>query len=150
VRDVAHDLPRVRRAFGDTGYGPWAPSDIINNAVLPLCAVQGYTPQVNCVDQGWDHVRSSPGGWSYNRAGLAGCGGCDYSHPPPCDWNGQNGGRDSRRPSLCDRSIHPDHRCCGFFLNVQCDACKQVGHVAMDESSDFLAVCHILESSLSE
>jgi hypothetical protein len=78
VRDVAHGLPRVRGAFGDTGYGPWAPSNIVDDAVLPLCVVQGYTPQVYHVDQGWDHVRSSPGVWSYDRAGSAGCGGRDY------------------------------------------------------------------------
>jgi hypothetical protein len=45
VRDVAHGLPPVRRAFGDTGYESWAPSDFFNNADLPLCAIQGYSPQ---------------------------------------------------------------------------------------------------------
>jgi hypothetical protein len=88
VCDVAHGLPCVRCAFGDTGCGLWAPSNIVNDAVLPLCAVQGYTPQVYRVDQGWDHVLSSPCGRSYDRAGSAGRGGHDYSPPPPCDWNG--------------------------------------------------------------
>ena len=46
VRDVAHGLPSVRRAFGDTGYESWAPSDFFDDADLPLCAIQGYSPQV--------------------------------------------------------------------------------------------------------
>jgi hypothetical protein len=39
VRDVAHGLPCVRRAFGDTGYGSWAPSDFFNDMDLQLCAI---------------------------------------------------------------------------------------------------------------
>jgi hypothetical protein len=148
VRDVAHGLPCVCHAFGDIGYGPWAPSNIIDNAVLPLCAVQGYTPQVYRVDQGWDHVCSSPGGWSYDRAGLAGRGSCDYSCPPPCDWNGRNGGRDGGHSSPRDRSIRPDHPRCGFLPNVQCDACNRVGHVATN--CDMLAMALFLDKYVKQ
>ncbi len=50
VRDVAHGLPRVRPAFENTGYESWALSDFFDDADLPLCAIQGYLPQVYCVD----------------------------------------------------------------------------------------------------
>jgi hypothetical protein len=129
VHDVAHGLPHVRRAFGDTGYGSWAPSDFFNNADLPLCAIQGYLPQVYRMDQGWDHDPPSPSGRPYVRAGSAGRGGHDYGCPPPCDWNGRNNGCDGGRPSPCDRLIRPDQNRCGFLPNVQCDACKWIGHV---------------------
>jgi hypothetical protein len=108
VHDIAHGLPCVCRAFGDTGYGSWAPSDFFTNADLPLCAIQGYSPQVHRVDQGQDHDRPLPSGQPYVRAGSAGCGGRDYGRPPPRDWNGCNNGRDGGRPSPHDCSIRPN------------------------------------------
>jgi hypothetical protein len=118
VRDVAHGLPCVCRAYGDTGYGSWAPSDFFNDADLPLCAIQGYFPQVYCVDQGRDHDRPLPCGRPYVRAGSAGCGGCDYGRLPLCDWNSRNNGRDGGRPSPCNCLIRSDRNRRGFLPNV--------------------------------
>jgi hypothetical protein len=143
VHDVAHSLLRVHHAFGNTGYGSWAPSDFLNDADLPLCAIQGYLPQVYCVDQGQDHNCPSPSGRPYVRDGSAGCGGPDYCCPPPCDWNGSNNGRDGGRPSPFDCLIHPDQNRCGLLRNVQCDACKRIGHVTTN--CDMLAMALFLD-----
>ncbi len=44
VQDVAHGLPRVRRAFGDTSRSDsWASSNFFDDVDLTLCAVQGYS-----------------------------------------------------------------------------------------------------------
>ncbi len=42
VRDIAHGLLRVRRAFGDTSSNFWNPSALVDDADLSLCAIQGY------------------------------------------------------------------------------------------------------------
>ncbi len=41
VRDVAHGLPRVRRAFGNTGYGSWAPPDFFQRCGPPTVCDPG-------------------------------------------------------------------------------------------------------------
>ena len=87
VRDIAHGLPWVHRAFGDTSSDFWNPSAFVDDADLSLCAIQGYSPQIYWVDQGRDHDRPPPRGRPYDRANPAGCGGRDNGRPTPCDWN---------------------------------------------------------------
>jgi hypothetical protein len=100
VRDIAHGLPRVRRAFGDTSSNFWNPSTFVDDADLSLCAIQGYLPQIYRVDQGWDHDRSPPWGRLYDRANPAGRGGRDNGRQTPRDWNSRPNGRDGGRPRL--------------------------------------------------
>jgi hypothetical protein len=110
VRDIAHGLPRVRRAFGDTSSNFWNPSAFVDDADLSLCAIQGYLPQIYWVDQGRDHDRPPPCGRLYDRANWAGRGGRDNGRQTPCDWNSRPNGRDGGRPSPSprDRSIRLD------------------------------------------
>jgi hypothetical protein len=60
VRDIAHGLPRVCRAFGETSSYFWNPSAFVEDTDLSLCAIQGYSPQIYRVDQGRDHDRPPP------------------------------------------------------------------------------------------
>jgi hypothetical protein len=143
VHDVAHGLLCVCRAFSNTGYGSWAPSDFFNDADLPLCSIQGNLPQVYCMDQGQGHNHPLPSGWPYDRAGFTGHGGRDYGRPPLCDWKSPNNGHDSGRPSPHDWSIHPYQNRHGFLPNVQCDACKRIGHVITN--CDMLAMVLFLD-----
>jgi hypothetical protein len=85
VRDIAHSLPRVHRAFGDTSSDFWNPSAFVEDADLSLCAIQGYSPQIYWVDEGRDHNRPPPRGRPYDRAYPAGCSRRDYGCPTPCD-----------------------------------------------------------------
>jgi hypothetical protein len=49
VRDVAHGLPSVRRAFGDTGYESWAPSDFFQQRGPPTVSDPGLlAPSLSC------------------------------------------------------------------------------------------------------
>ena len=117
VRDIAHGLPRVRRAFGDTGPDLWNPSAFVEDEDLSLYAIQGYLPQIYRVDQGRDHDRPPPRGRHYDRAHPAGRGGHGNGRPPPRDWNSCPTGRDGGRPSPSprDRSIRPDRNRRGFL-----------------------------------
>ncbi len=97
------------------------------------------------MDQGLDYNHPPPRGRLYDRANLAGCSGRDNDRQTPRDWNSHPNGRDGGRPSPspCDRSIHPDRNCRGFLPDVQCEACKWVGHVATD--CDMLAMALYLD-----
>jgi hypothetical protein len=148
VHDVAPGLPRVRRALGNAGYESWAPSDFFNDVDLPLCAIQGYLSQVYRVDKGWDHVRPSPGGQPYDRGGSAGRSSHGYGCLPSCDWNSRNNDRDGGRPSPCDLAIRLDQNHCVFLRNVQCDACKQIGHIATN--CDILAMALFLDKYIRQ
>ncbi len=150
VQDVAHGIPRVHRAFGNTSYDSWAPSDFFDDADLPLCAIHGYSPQIYWVDQGWDHDRPLPRGRPYDRACSAGCGRRDYGCLPPCDWNGRTNGCDGGCPSPSphDCLIRPDRNRREFLPDVQCDACKRVGHVATN--CDMLAMALFLDRNVRQ
>jgi hypothetical protein len=145
VRDIAHSLPQVRRAFGDTSSNFWNPSAFVDDADLSLCAIQGYLPQIYWVDQGWDHNRPPSCSRLYDRANPAGRCGRDNGRPTPHDWNSRPNGRDGGRPSPSPRdcSIRSDWNRWGFLPDVQCEACKQVGHVATD--CDMLAMVLYLD-----
>jgi hypothetical protein len=123
----------------------WNPFAFVEDADLSLCAIQGYSPQIYRVDQGRDHDRPPPCGRPYDRAYPAGCGGRDNGPPTPRDWNRHPNGRDGGRPSPSprDRSIRPNRNRRGFLPDVQCEACKRVGHVATD--CDMLAMALYLD-----
>ncbi len=87
VRDIAHGLPRVRQAFGDTSSDFWNPSTFVDDADLSLCAIQGYLPQIYWVDQGLDHDHPPPCGRLYHRANPAGRSRRDNGCQTPRDWN---------------------------------------------------------------
>jgi hypothetical protein len=97
------------------------------------------------VDHGQDHDHPPPRGRPYDRANPAGRGGRDNGRPTPHDWNSRPNGRDGGRlsPSPRDRSIRPDRNRWGFLPDVQCEACKRVGHVATD--CDMLAMALYLD-----
>jgi len=151
VQGIAHGLPRVRRAFGDTSLSDsWASSDAFDSVDLTLCAVQGYSPHVYRVEHGRDQDRLPPRGRPYDRGSSAGRNGRDHGRLPPRDWDGPITGRDGGLPSPSPRdcSIRPDRNRRGFLPHVQCDACKRVGHVATN--CDMLAMALFLDKYVQQ
>ncbi len=57
--------------------------------------------------------------------------------------HGAHDHRDSPRPTPRDRAIRPDQRRRKFLPGVQCEACKHLGHVALN--CDMLAMALFVE-----
>jgi hypothetical protein len=113
VRDL--HSPRVRRVAGmDTTW------DAAEDDEAPFCHLQGYTPRLHRLDG----YRNRGDDAHRNRGGAEGCYGLRTPRPPPDKPQG--------------RYTRPDQRRRAYKPGVQCNACKRIGHDAIN--CDMLAI----------
>ena len=107
VRDL--HSPRVHRMAGmDTTW------DAAEDDETPFCHLQGYTPRIHC----FDGYRNRGNDAHRNHGGAEGCYGLRTPRPPPDKPQGW--------------FTRPDQRCHAYKPGVQCDACKRIGHDAVN------------------
>jgi hypothetical protein len=126
VQDVG--TPRINRVTGsdDVWEMVHATGDAKDSNYYPYCHVQGYYPRAFHLEQGRERT---PGGQGFERWGFDGgrsgdCRGPDHRNPDP----------------LKGCFARPDKNWHEFKPNVQCNACKRVGHEA--------ATCNVLAIAL--
>jgi hypothetical protein len=98
-------------------------SDVLEDDKLQFCHIQGYQPRVLCITVG-------------RNRGTNGCGpdrqGFDWrqGYGPQHNQSSASGGRGSSTPH--GRFARPDQRRHSFLPDKQCDACKRIGHEAIN------------------
>ena len=104
--------------------------DLVDEDELLYCHVQGYCPQVICIEQGND--RAPAGCYNDRSAGMRDGRAFDQHGSDRCgsdQRDDQPGGGRTRSPPR-GRFARPNQRHRPFLSDVQCDACKRVGHKA--------------------
>jgi hypothetical protein len=108
--------------------------DNINDDELQFCHIQGYLPRVLHIEQGHDR---GPGGRGPDRRGFDRRQGFDPRQARPTSSGDQG-------PALPrGRFAIPNRRRRAFLPDKQCDACKRIGHEAIN--CDMLALALFIE-----
>jgi hypothetical protein len=126
VKAHVHDLGQrcINRIAGwDSMY------DDIAEDNLQFCHIQGYLPRVLCIKQGCDQGSGGrgPDHWGYDWHQ-----GFNYCQDPPA----LSSKRGSTPPH--GRFSRPNWQRCAFLPDKQCNACKRIGHQAIN--CDMLAL----------
>jgi hypothetical protein len=138
VRDLGHCC--INR---DAGWNSM--SDVLMDDELQFCHIQGYQQHVLRIEQGHDR---GPGGCGPDRRGFERQQRFDH----PQDRSTLSSNRSSTSYTLFSergsatphgRFSQPDQRCCSFLPDKQCDACKRIGHEAIN--CDMLALALFIE-----
>ena len=136
VQDLGHR--RINRVAG------WdSMVDVLSDDELQFCHLQGYQPRVFRMEQGRDR-----GGRGPDRRGFDRLLGFDHRQDRPSlasDRTSTSSTLSSERSSATARGrlARPDQRRRSFLPNVQCEACKRIGHEAIN--CDMLALALIIE-----
>jgi hypothetical protein len=98
-------------------------SDTLEDDEFQFCHIQGYQLRVLCITEGCNRGTSGHGpdlrGFNWWQG---------YNHQQ--DQSPTSGRRGSSTPRGC--FAQPDQRCCSFLPDKQCDACKCIGHEAIN------------------
>ena len=136
VRDLGHR--RINRVAG------WdSMTDVLTDDELQFCHIQGYQPRVFRMEQGRDRGGRGPDRRGFNRRQ-----GFDHrqdSSTFTSDRSSNSSTHSSERGSATPRGrfARPDQRHRTFLPNKQCEACKRVGHEAVN--CDMLALALFIE-----
>ena len=117
--------------------------DVLSDDELQFCHLQGYQPHVFRMEQGRDRGGHGPERREFDRR-L----GFDHRQDRPSlasDRTSTSSTLSSERSSAMPRGrfARPDQRRRSFLPNVQCEACKRIGHEAIN--CDMLAVALFIE-----
>jgi hypothetical protein len=140
VRDLGHR--RVNRVAG------WdSLTDVLLDDELQFCHIQGYEPRVFCIDQGRDQSRDRVG-QGPDRRGFDRRQRFDHRQDNSTltsDRSSHSSTTFGERGTAAPRGLfaRPDQRRRSFLPNKQCEACKQVGHEAVN--CDMLALALFIE-----
>lgn len=144
VRDLGHR--RVNRVAG------WdSLTDVLSDDELQFCHIQGYEPRVFRMDQGRDQSRDQNrdrGGHGPDRRGFdrrLRFDHCQDNSTLLSDRSSRSSTTSSERGSAAPRGrfARPDQCRRSFLPNKQCEACKRVGHEAVN--CDMLALALFIE-----
>ena len=133
VRDLGHR--RINRVTG------WdSMSEVLLDDKLQFCHIQGYQPCVFRMEQGRDRVGRGP-----DRRGFDRRQGFDHRQDSSTFTSNRSSNSStlsSERGSAtpCGRFACPDQRRRTFLPNKQCEACKRVGHEALNCDMSALAL----------
>jgi len=136
VQDLGHR--RINRVAG------WdSMVDVLSDDELQFCHLQGYQPRVFRIEQGRDR-----GGRGPDRRGFDHRLGFDHRQDKPSlasNRTSTSSTLSSERSSAtaCGRFARPDQCRRSFLPNVQCEACKRIGHEAIN--CDMLALALFIE-----
>ncbi len=100
----------------------------------PFCHIQGYCPRAFCLKQSQD---CTPGGCGSERRGSKGGCGVDHQGFDCCNHHPPKG-----------RFAQADTNRCEVKLNMQCNACKRIGHKAA--TCNMLAIALFLDRYTSD
>ena len=136
VRDLGHCW--INRVAG------WdSMANVLLDDELQFCHIQGYQPRVFRMEQGRDR-----GGRGPDRRGFNCQQGFDHRQDTSTftsDRSSNSSTLSSERGSAtpCGQFARPDQRCRSFLPHKQCEACKRVGHEAIN--CDMLALALFTE-----
>ena len=144
VRDLGYR--RINRVAGWNSL-----PDVLSDDELQFCHIQGYEPRVFRMDQGRDQSRDQTrdrGGRGPDRRGFDRRQRFDHRQDTSTlssDRSSHSSTSSSERGSAAPRGrfVRPDQRRRSFLPNKQCEACKGVGHEAIN--CDMLALALFIE-----
>ena len=118
-------------------------SDVLTDDELQFCHIQGYQPRIFRMEQGRDWGGRGPEQRGFDcRQGF-------YHHQDSSTFTSNHSSNSStifsERGSAtpCGQFARPDQRRCTFLPDKQCEACKCVGHKAVN--CDMLALALFIE-----